>query len=92
VTLRVNAALSGSRLQYQNKRTARIISRKGIYGILLGGGFEVGLPTDKDRKGIGHDNIFELEPFVDFGYKNRDLEVVGFLSLSFPVNQKNDQD
>jgi len=92
VTLRVNAAPSGSRLQYQNKRTTRIISRKGIYGILLRGGFEVGFPTGKDRKGIGRDNIFELEPFVDFGYKYRNLKVVGFLSLGFPVNQKDDQD
>jgi hypothetical protein len=61
------------------------------YGILLGGGLEVGLPTGKDRKGIGSDNIFEIEPFADFGYKLRDLEVVGFLSLGFPVNQKGDQ-
>jgi len=61
------------------------------YGILLGGGLEVGLPTGKDRKGIGSDNIFEIEPFVDFGYKYRDLEVVGFLSLGFPVNQTGEQ-
>lgn len=51
----------------------------------------MGLPTGKDRKGIGSDNIFEIEPFADFGYKLRDLEVVGFLSLGFPVNQKGDQ-
>jgi hypothetical protein len=62
------------------------------YGILLGGGIEFGLPTGKDRKGIGSDNIFEIEPFADFGYKYKDLEVVGFLSLGFPVNQKGDQD
>ncbi len=52
----------------------------------------MGLPTGKDRKGIGSDNIFEIEPFVDFGYKVRDLEVIGFPSLGFPVNQKGDQD
>ena len=61
------------------------------YGVLLGGGIEFGLPTGKDRKGIGSDNIIEIEPFVDFGYKYRDLEVIGFLSLGFPVNQKGDQ-
>jgi len=61
------------------------------YGILLGGGIEFGLSTGKDRKGIGSDNIFEIEPFVDFGYKYNNLEVVGFLSLGFPVNQKGEQ-
>ncbi len=62
------------------------------YGILLGGGIEFGLPTGKDRKGIGSDNIFEIEPFADFGYMYKDLEVIGFLALGFPVNQKGDQD
>jgi len=62
------------------------------YGILLGGGIEFVLPTGKDRKGIGSDNIFEIEPFVDFGYKYKEFEVIGFLSLGFPVNQKGDQD
>lgn len=71
-------------------KTATYILEK--YGILLGGGLEFGLPTGSDRKGIGSDNIFEIEPFVDFGYKVHNLEVVGFLSLGFPVNQKGDQD
>lgn len=62
------------------------------YGILLGGGIEFGLPTGKDRKGIGSDNIIEIEPFVDFGYKYKKLEIVGFLSLGFPVNQEGGQD
>ncbi len=62
------------------------------FGILLGGGLEFGLPTGNDRKGIGSDNIIEIEPFVDFGYKLQSFELVGFLSLGFPVNQKGDQD
>jgi len=62
------------------------------YGILLGGGIEFGLPTGSDRKGIGSDNIIEIEPFVDFGYKVHGFELVGFLSLGFPVNQNGDQD
>lgn len=61
------------------------------YGILVGGGIEFGLPTGDDSKGIGSDNIFEIEPFLSFGYKYRILEVVSFLHLGFPVNQKGDQ-
>ncbi|MEQ9619779.1 MAG: hypothetical protein RIG61_11490 [Deltaproteobacteria bacterium] len=62
------------------------------YGILVGGGIEFGLPTGDDSKGIGSDNIFEIEPFLSFGYKYRILEVVSFLHLGFPVNQNNNQD
>ena len=52
----------------------------------------VGLPTGSDRRGIGSDNIFEIEPFVDFGYKRGQFEIIGFLALGFPINQKGDQD
>ena len=62
------------------------------YGVLLGGGIEFGLPTGNDRKGIGSDNIIEIEPFLDFGYKLQSFELVGFLSLGFPANEKGDQD
>ena len=62
------------------------------YGILLGGGIEFGLPTGNDRKGIGSDNIIEIEPFADFGVQIQDFELIGFLSLGFPVNQNGDQD
>lgn len=62
------------------------------YGILLGGGIEFGLPTGNDRKGIGSDNIIEIEPFADFGVKIQNFELIGFLSLGFPVNQNGDQD
>lgn len=61
------------------------------YGILLGGGLEFGLPTGDDEKGIGSDNIFEIEPFMSFGWKYKILEVVSFLHMEFPVNQKGDQ-
>ena len=62
------------------------------YGILVGGGIEFGLPTGDDSKGIGSDNIFEIEPFLSFGYKHRRLEVISFLSLGFPFNQNKNQD
>ncbi len=62
------------------------------YGILLGGGIEFGLPTGDDKKGIGSDNIFEIEPFVTLGYKYKGFEFVSFLGLGFPTNQKKDQD
>lgn len=62
------------------------------YGILVGGGIEFGLPTGDDSKGIGSDNIFEIEPFLSFGYKHRRLEIISFLSLGFPVNQNKNQD
>lgn len=61
------------------------------YGILLGGGLEFGLPTGDDEKGIGSDNIFEIEPFLSFGWKYKILEIVSFLHIGFPVNQKGDQ-
>lgn len=51
----------------------------------------LGLPTGNDSKGIGSDNIVELEPFADFGVKIHDFQVIGFLSMGFPVNQKGDQ-
>jgi len=62
------------------------------YGILIGGGLEFALPTGNDDKGIGSDNIIEIEPFLSFGYKLHGFELVSFLSLGFPVNQDDDQD
>lgn len=62
------------------------------YGILVGGGIAFGLPTGDDNKGIGSDNIFEIEPYLSFGWKYERLEVVSFLHLGIPVNQDNDQD
>jgi len=62
------------------------------YGILVGGGIEFGLPTGNNDKGIGSDNIIEIEPFLSFGYEVWNFEFVSFLKLGFPVNQNNDQD
>lgn len=55
-------------------------------GLLLGGGVEVGLPTGSDKTGIGSKTVWVVEPFVDFGYMNNNLEVVGFANFGFPVN------
>ncbi len=62
------------------------------YGILLGGGIELGLPPGDDDEGIGSDNIIEIEPFIDMGFKYQDFEFISFLTLGFPVNQNSDQD
>jgi hypothetical protein len=55
-------------------------------GLLLGGGIELGLPTGSDETGIGSSTIWEVEPFLDFGYKNAGFETVGFAKFGFPVN------
>lgn len=60
-------------------------------GLLVGGGLELGLPTGDDSEGIGSNNILDIEPFLDFGYRRDALEVVGFLSAGFPTN-KNGED
>lgn len=60
-------------------------------GLLLGGGLELGLPTGDDREGIGSNNVLEVEPFLDFGYKRGHLETVGFLALGFPINEDADE-
>ncbi|RMF17401.1 MAG: hypothetical protein D6757_01310, partial [Alphaproteobacteria bacterium] len=57
-------------------------------GLLLGGGIEVGLPLGQDEKGIGSDHIVDLEPFLDFGWKRGRLEMVGFLTLGLPLNDR----
>jgi hypothetical protein len=55
-------------------------------GLLLGGGIELGLPTGSDETGIGSSTVWEVEPFLDFGYKNEGFETVGFAKFGFPVN------
>ncbi len=60
-------------------------------GLLLGGGLEFGLPTGSDAKGIGSSREIEIEPFLDLGYKNGALELVGFLRLGFPLNVPPDE-
>lgn len=61
------------------------------HGILLGGGIDFGLPTGNSGKGIGSSHIFEVEPFLDFGLKRENLEVIGFLASAVPTN-KNGED
>src|SRR6266404_7474660 len=51
-------------------------------GLLFGGGLAVGVPTGNDRKAIGSGHIFELEPYVDAGYKHGEAELVSFLAYS----------
>jgi hypothetical protein len=54
--------------------------------LLLGGGLENGLPTGDDDKGIGSDEVSEVEPFLDFGWKGNRTELVGFISFGLPIN------
>ena len=61
------------------------------HGVLLGGGIEFGLPTGDSSEEIGSSHIFEVEPFLDFGFKREKVEVVGFLSAAVPRN-KNGED
>jgi hypothetical protein len=58
------------------------------HNLLLGYGIEFGLPTGDDKKGIGSNNIFEIEPFLSLGYKWQGLEVVAFASFGIPTNQE----
>ena len=60
------------------------------HGLLFGGGLELGLPTGDDSRGIGSNNVLEIEPFVDFGWKFERWEVVGFLSAGVLHNQESD--
>ena len=62
------------------------------YELLLGGGIEFGLPTGNEEKNIGSDNVLEVEPFLDFGYKRDRLEIVGFTSFGFPQNGEDEAD
>lgn len=56
------------------------------YGILLGGGVEFEFPTGDDDEGIGSDEVFEVAPFLSFGYKMNKFEFISFLELGFPFN------
>ena len=60
-------------------------------GLLLGYGIEFGLPTGDSDDGIGSSNELEIEPFMDFGYKRDELEIVGFASFGIPTNQNGDE-
>ncbi|MCI0691960.1 hypothetical protein L0337_08130 [candidate division KSB1 bacterium] len=58
-------------------------------GLLLGSGIEFGIPTGNDMKGIGSDHIVEIEPFLNLGYRLKQLEVVAFTTFGIPTNLKN---
>ncbi len=62
------------------------------HGLLLGYGIEFGLPTGDQGAGIGNDNLFEFEPFFDFGLKRGASEFVGFVSFGIPTNQNGSQE
>ena len=58
------------------------------HGLVLGGGLEMGLPTGSHSRGIGSNEVVEIEPFVDFGWKRGPLELVGFFSGGFLLNER----
>jgi len=55
-------------------------------GVLLGYGLSFGLPTGNPAKGIGSDREWELEPFVNAGYKRGRLELIGWARFGIPVS------
>jgi hypothetical protein len=57
-------------------------------GVLLGGGIGFGVPTGNDEKGIGSDHLIEVEPYVDFGYMHKQMELVSFASFSTTTRRK----
>lgn len=66
--------------------------RYGARGVVLGAGLEVGLPTGDDDVGIGDDRAVELEPYVALGYRRDRLEVISFLRLGVPVNERDEEE
>lgn len=58
------------------------------HNLLLGYGIEFGFPAGDERKGIGSEHIFEIEPFLNAGYKWRFLEVISFVEFGIPINQR----
>jgi len=60
-------------------------------GLLFGGGLALGVPTGNDRKAIGSGHIFDLEPYVDAGYKHGKAELVSFLSYSTTIHRRTDE-
>lgn len=52
--------------------------RWGKQGVVVGGGFSVGLPTGSDAADIGSSRTVELEPFADIGVQLGGLELVAF--------------
>jgi hypothetical protein len=65
--------------------------RQAQRGLLFGGGLALGVPTGNDRKAIGSGHVFELEPYLDAGYKRGEAELVTFLSYTTTVNRRADE-
>lgn len=61
------------------------------HGVIIGGGLELGLPTGNDDKGIGGDHVLEIEPFIDAGFKQDNLEIIGFLAFGIPTNEPEEE-
>lgn len=57
------------------------------HGLLLGYGLEFGVPTGDPTKGIGSDHIWEIEPFLNLGYRRGRIELVGYSIFGIPFNQ-----
>lgn len=62
------------------------------HGVLLGGGVGFGIPTGNDEKGIGSDHLVEVEPYVDFGYMRKQMELVSFASFSTTTRRKDGEE
>ena len=62
--------------------------RFGGSGVVLGAGLEAELPTGDDEAGTGDDRQVGLEPYVGFGYRRDQLEVIGLLRFGVPVNER----
>jgi len=60
-------------------------------GLLLGYGLEFGLPTGDDTRGIGSDNVLEIEPFLSLGVLRGRFELVSFIEFGIPTNQHEDE-
>lgn len=61
-------------------------------GLLLGGGVEFILPTGNEERGIGSDHATEVEPFLGFGWKHDQWEVIGLVSFGIPVNENGEDE
>lgn len=62
------------------------------HGVLLGGGVGFGIPTGNDEKGIGSDHLVEVEPYLDFGYMRKQMELVSFASFSTTTRRKDGEE
>jgi hypothetical protein len=62
------------------------------HGVLLSAGLEIGIPTGNNEKGIGTDNVIELEPWVGMGLKFDRFEWLTRVGVGIPTNQNGDRE